>query len=62
MCEPFLQNEFTEQKQFMFNNAIGLLTVWGKSSVYTSLAAAANLEAALVTNQTSVFNIVKTYT
>lgn len=27
MCEPFLQNEFTEQKQFMFNNAIGLLTV-----------------------------------
>lgn len=26
-CDPFLQNEFTEQNQFMFNSTIGLLRV-----------------------------------
>lgn len=27
MCEPFLENKFTEQKKLMFNSATGLLSI-----------------------------------
>lgn len=27
ICEPFLQNKFTEPKKFMFNSAIGLFSI-----------------------------------